>query len=134
MSIVRVASVSSVFSSSSVKRTYWSLANSYPLTREVLSNTSLQAGQICCCLIRPPHFSWSRLNESPMDEAAVYILTGIETSPNESVPDPMECGGILCPPWGTAGEANTMLCYTQPRLQYRNSQARALAPRSPSKD
>jgi hypothetical protein len=28
------------------------------------------------------------------DELAVYIFTGIDTSPNEIVPDPMECGGI----------------------------------------
>src|SRR5712664_3190502 len=103
MSIIRVASVSSFFSSSSVKRTYCSFANSYPLTREVRSSTSLQVGQICCCLIRPPHFSWSRLNERLSDEAAEYILTGIETRPNESVPDPIECGGILDPPWGLPG-------------------------------
>jgi bifunctional non-homologous end joining protein LigD len=34
------------------------------------------------------------LKETPAAEAAVNILTGIETSPNERVPEPMECGGI----------------------------------------
>jgi hypothetical protein len=28
------------------------------------------------------------------EEAAVYIFTGMETSPKEIVPDPMEWGGI----------------------------------------
>jgi hypothetical protein len=29
-----------------------------------------------------------------MEEAAVYILTGMETSPKEIVPEPIEWGGI----------------------------------------
>ena len=34
---------------------------------------------------------------TPPDEAAVYILTGMETSPKEIVPDPSECGAIAGP-------------------------------------
>jgi hypothetical protein len=30
------------------------------------------------------------------DEAAVYIRMGIETSPNEIVPEPIECGAMVC--------------------------------------
>ena len=30
----------------------------------------------------------------PPAEAAVYSLTGIETRPNEIVPDPSACGGM----------------------------------------
>src|SRR6187455_3066030 len=75
-----------------------------------------------CCLMRPPHFSWSWLKETPPAEAAVNILTGIETSPNERVPEPMECGGIswflqgterrLAPPFATL---NSKSCIGQGR-------------------
>jgi hypothetical protein len=34
------------------------------------------------------------LKAMPAEAAAVYILTGIDTSPNEIVPDPIECGGM----------------------------------------
>jgi hypothetical protein len=34
------------------------------------------------------------LNDTPAEEAAVYMRTGMLTSPNEMVPDPMEWGGI----------------------------------------
>ena len=34
---------------------------------------------------------------TPPDEAAVYILMGMETSPKEIVPDPSECGAIAGP-------------------------------------
>ena len=44
--------------------------------------------------MRVPHFACSRLNDTLPDEAAVYILTGIETSPNEIVPEPSECGAM----------------------------------------
>ena len=50
--------------------------------------------------MRPPHLGWSWLKETLSDEAALNILTGIETSPNEMVPDPMECGGIRVSSWG----------------------------------
>jgi hypothetical protein len=30
------------------------------------------------------------LKDTPADEAAVYILIGMDTSPNEIVPEPME--------------------------------------------
>jgi hypothetical protein len=30
------------------------------------------------------------LNATPPPDAAVYILTGMDTSPNEIVPEPME--------------------------------------------
>src|SRR4249920_1730402 len=94
MSIIRETSLSSAFSSCSVNWTYCSLANSYPLTSEPRSTTSLQVGQRSCCLMRPPHLECNWLNETLSDEAAVNILTGIETNPNEILPDPMECGSI----------------------------------------
>jgi hypothetical protein len=34
------------------------------------------------------------LNETPPAEAAVNILIGIETRPNEMLADPMECAGM----------------------------------------
>jgi hypothetical protein len=49
--------------------------------------------------MRLPHFAWSRLKLGDSDEAAVYSLTGIATSPKEIVPEPSERGGISCPPW-----------------------------------
>jgi hypothetical protein len=39
--------------------------------------------------------AWSWLKLTPPAEAAVYILTGMETSPKEIVPDPSECGGMI---------------------------------------
>src|SRR5262249_53759942 len=56
--------------------------------------TSLQVGQICCWRMRPPHFGWIWLNDTPPADAAVYIRIGMDTSPNETVPDPMECRGM----------------------------------------
>ncbi len=32
------------------------------------------------------------------EEAAVYMRIGIDTSPKEMVPDPIECGGMPRPP------------------------------------
>src|SRR5688572_27405363 len=126
MSIEGEASASRRFSSSSVNRTYCSFANSKPFTRDVRSTTWLsQAGQTSCCLILPPHFSWSWLKETPPAEAAVYILMGIETSPNERVPEPMECGGIswfLQRDWE---EASTAVCYTQLQVLYRSTRPAA---------
>jgi hypothetical protein len=43
------------------------------------------------------------LKETDSDEAAVNILTGIETRPNEMFPEPMECGGIRGPSIGVTG-------------------------------
>src|SRR5262245_41907090 len=97
MSIMRDASPSSAFSSSSVNWTYWSLANSYPLVSVLRSTTSLQVGQIICWRTRPPHLGWSWLNDTPPAEAAVYMRMGIETRPNEMLADPVECGGIVSP-------------------------------------
>jgi hypothetical protein len=38
------------------------------------------------------------LKATPPEDAAEYIRTGIETSPKEMVPDPMECRGM----WGSS--------------------------------
>jgi hypothetical protein len=35
------------------------------------------------------------LKDTAAEEVAVYIFTGMETSPNEIVPEPMECGGMV---------------------------------------
>src|SRR5215475_15463570 len=58
------------------------------------STTSLSTGQYICWRRRLPHLAWSWLKLTPPAEAAVYILTGMETSPKEIVPDPSECGGM----------------------------------------
>ena len=63
MSIIFEASPSRAFSSSSVTRTYWSFANSYPFTSPLRSTTSLSTGQNVCCLMREPHLACNRLNE-----------------------------------------------------------------------
>src|SRR5580765_4209780 len=116
MSIIRDASPSSAFNSSSVNWTYWSLANSYPLTSALRSTTSLHVGQICCCRMRPPHFWCSWLNETPPDDTDENILIGIETRPKEMFPDPMECGGIFVfLPKGQGPKASTAICYPQRR-------------------
>src|SRR5216683_8227854 len=94
MSMTMDAAPSRAFSSSSVTRTYWSLATSYPLTRSLRATTSWSTGQYVCCRIRVPHLAWSRLKETPAEEAAVYSLIGMDTSPNEIVAEPIECGGI----------------------------------------
>src|ERR1051326_3730681 len=94
MSIVFELSPSRALSSSSLTRTYWSLETSYPRTSGARSTVSLQTGQNVCCLMREPHFAWSWLKATLMEEAAVYILTGMETSPKEIVPEPIEWGGI----------------------------------------
>jgi hypothetical protein len=47
-------------------------------------------------LIREPHLACRRLNDTLAEDAAVYIRTGMETSPNEIVPEPSECGGMVC--------------------------------------
>src|SRR5437773_7362679 len=67
--------------------------------------------------MRPPHLGWSWLNETLSDEAAVNILTGIETRPNEMVPEPMECGGMrgFLQVGGVASQANTVFYCPQPR-------------------
>jgi hypothetical protein len=49
----------------------------------------LHTGQNVCCLIREPHLAWSWLKLTLRDEAAVYIFTGMDTNPNEMVPEPM---------------------------------------------
>ena len=72
MSMLWVAFSSSDFSSSGVKVTYWSLANSYPFTISSRVTISLSRGQMYCCLSREPHFLCSRLNEM----AAVLWVAG----------------------------------------------------------
>src|SRR5262245_18370508 len=96
MTITFEASPSRPFSSSSVTRTYWSFANTVPRTIDARSTTSLQVGQKVCCLIRDPHLALSSWNDTFAEDAAGYILTGMETSPNEIVPEPSECGGMVC--------------------------------------
>ncbi len=71
MSMTFDASPSSPLSSSSLTRTYWSFANSYPRTSAARSTTSLSTGQKFCSLMRVPHLAWSRLNETLCDAAAV---------------------------------------------------------------
>jgi len=56
----------------------------------------LHTGQNVCCLMREPHLACSMLKATFADEAAVYIRIGIETSPNEIVPEPIECGAMVC--------------------------------------
>src|SRR6184192_1310662 len=56
MSMTFDASPSSPLSSSSLTRTYWSFANSYPRTSAARSTTSLSTGQKFCSLMRVPHF------------------------------------------------------------------------------
>src|SRR5712692_4745518 len=87
MSMTLDASPSRAFNSSSVTGTYWSLATSYPLTSSPRSTTSWSTGQYVCCLIRLPHLACSRLKETPAEAAAVYSLIGMDTSPNEIVPE-----------------------------------------------
>src|SRR5438477_12814378 len=115
MSIIFEASPSRALSSSSVNCTYWSFANSYPLTRAERSTTSLQVGQMSCWRMRPPHLGWIWLKAMPLEEAAENILTGIDTRPNEIVPDPMECGGIRRSSSGEVAEdASTVFYFAQP--------------------
>src|SRR5262245_56324854 len=45
--------------------------------------------------MREPHTPWSWLNDTLAEPAAVYMRTGIDTRPNEMVPEPSECGGIV---------------------------------------
>ena len=71
MSMTLEASPSSDLISSSVKRTYWSLANSYPFTIWLRSTTSLSTGQNICWRRRLPHLAWSWLKLTPPAEAAV---------------------------------------------------------------
>src|SRR5271169_4834128 len=47
----------------------------------------LSLGQMYCCFNRDEHLACKRLKEIPAEELpAEYSLTGIETSPNETVP------------------------------------------------
>jgi len=39
---------------------------------------------------RVPHGTWSRLKATPAEVAVVYSLIGMDTSPNEIVPEPIE--------------------------------------------
>jgi len=53
------------------------------------STTALHVGQNVCWRMRDPHLAWSRLNDTVADDVAVYIFTGMETSPKERVPEPV---------------------------------------------
>jgi hypothetical protein len=44
--------------------------------------------------MREPHFACRRLKLTLADAAAVYIFTGMETSPKEMVAEPSAWGGI----------------------------------------
>jgi len=77
---------SSAFSSSGDRITYWSFANSYPLTVSSRGTTSFSLEQMYCCLRRDPHFLCSMLNDTlALDSADEYRLTGTDTRPNEMV-------------------------------------------------
>src|SRR5688572_21230811 len=52
--------------------------------------------QMYCCLSRDPQSLCSRLNEiCPVDCVAVNSFTGIATSPNEMVNEPIERGAAM---------------------------------------
>src|SRR5262245_46889463 len=63
--------------------------------------------QMYCCLSRDPHFLCRWLNEIPDDELdAVKSFTGIETSPNDTVTEPIERSamGARLPSVGDTGQ------------------------------
>src|SRR5919202_6589381 len=54
-------------------------------------------GQMYCCFSLPLHFAWSRLNEiAAWLCVAEKSFTGIDTKPNEIVPEPMERALMGC--------------------------------------
>src|SRR4030095_2488548 len=95
-SIMFVAFSSTALISSAEKTTYWSFANSYPLTVSARSTTSLLSfGQMYCCFSRPPHFLCNMLNDTLVfDSADEYRFTGTETRPNEIVALAIDRGGM----------------------------------------
>src|SRR5690242_17007686 len=99
ISMALVAFSSSALISSAEKRTYWPLANSYPLPTSSFSTTVPSFEQMYCCLSRAPHVVCSMLKltlaEDSLEEKR---LTGTETSPNEIVADPMDLAAIFL--WG----------------------------------
>ena len=73
---------SSAFSSSGSKRTYSSLAVSYPLT--VSSRGTIPwMGHSRRIWIREPHFAWRRWKATPCELVAVKSWTGITARPRE---------------------------------------------------
>src|SRR5712692_6951833 len=106
MSMTVEAAPSRAFSSSSVTGTYWALATSYPLTSSPRSTTACSTGQYVCWRIRWPHVAWSRWKATPAEAAAVYSLIGMDTSPNEIIPEPIECDGM--PPYPPCLEVRTL--------------------------
>ena len=62
--MVLLVSSAIAFSSSSVKVTYWSFANSYPLTIWSRVTISSSFWQMYCCRRREPHLAWSMLKET----------------------------------------------------------------------
>src|SRR6185437_10156787 len=61
-----------------------------------LSTTVPSLAQMYCCFRREPQALCSILNEMALaDCVAVYILTGIDTSPNDSVSEPIARAAML---------------------------------------
>src|SRR6187402_839037 len=79
------------FSSSGVKITYWSLANSKPLTMSSRATGISSLMQRYCCFRREPQPLCSMLKEIDLvDSVAECSFTGIETRPKETVSDAIE--------------------------------------------
>src|SRR5439155_24662535 len=95
MSMALVAFSSSALISSALKRTYWSLANSYPLQISSFSTTDPSLEQRYCCFKREPHLVWIMLKLiAAADSLEEKRLTGTETSPKEIVAEPMVLAAI----------------------------------------
>ena len=96
MSMALVAFSSSALISSAEKRTYWPLANSYPLPISSFSTTVPSLEQTYCCFSREPHVVCSMLKLTlAEDSLEEYRLTGTETSPKEIVADPMDLAAMV---------------------------------------
>ena len=96
MAMAFVASSSRAWISSAEKRTNWSLEYSYPLTTPSRSTFSPSAGQMYCCFKGVLHLPCSIRKEMPSEVwAELKSLTGIETSPNDTVAVAMERGAAM---------------------------------------
>ncbi len=96
MSAVCVPTSSIAFNSSGANITYWSFANSYPLTISSRGTTTSSLMQMYCCFRREPHALCSMLNEIDLlASVAEKSLTGIETNPNETVKLAMDRAAIV---------------------------------------
>src|SRR5215210_4617960 len=91
MSIALVAFSSNALTSSAEKRTYWSLANSYPLEISSFSTSEPSLAQMYCCFRREPHLVWIMLKLIALEDSLEEKrLTGTETSPKEIVAEPID--------------------------------------------